>query len=113
MPDFTVTVAHHPDETVIAVTGEMDMSTCPQVKEAATTLPPGNTTLRLDLSGMSFMDSMGLNLLLTLRRRLRAEGGRLILAGVQDQPGGLLRLTGAYPLFDITEAADNLAGSVS
>ncbi|MFF1403857.1 STAS domain-containing protein [Streptomyces sp. NPDC058294] len=111
MPEFTVTVAHHPEESVIAVTGEMDMSTCPRVEEATMALPAGNVSLRLDLSGISFMDSMGLNLLLTLRRRLRADGGRLVLAGVQEQPCGLLRLTGAYPLFDITEAADSLAGS--
>ncbi|AYN42781.1 anti-sigma factor antagonist [Streptomyces dangxiongensis] len=111
MPDFTVTVAHDADETVIAAAGELDMSTCPKVAEAIAALPAGNTSLRLDLSGISFMDSMGLNLLLTLRRRLEDSGGRLVLTGVHQQPSGLLRLTGAYSLFDITEAADNLAGS--
>ncbi|MFJ7151522.1 STAS domain-containing protein [Streptomyces sp. NPDC100445] len=111
MPDFTVTVTHYPGESVIALAGELDMSTCPQVDEATTALPAGATSLRLDLSGISFMDSMGLNLLLTLRRRIRADAGRLALAGVQEQPAGLLRLTGAYALFDITEAADSLAGS--
>ncbi|MEU0061276.1 STAS domain-containing protein [Streptomyces sp. NPDC006334] len=39
------------------------------------------------------MDSTGLNLLLKLRRRLLAEGGRLLVTGLQAQPAHLLRLT--------------------
>ncbi|TQE32832.1 STAS domain-containing protein [Streptomyces ipomoeae] len=38
------------------------------------------------MSGVSFMDSVGLNLLLKLRRRLLAEGGQLLVTGLQSQP---------------------------
>ncbi|WP_268256623.1 STAS domain-containing protein [Streptomyces roseolus] len=33
--------------------------------------------MHLDLAGVSFMDSSGLDLLVLLRRRLQAEDGRL------------------------------------
>ena len=100
MRDFTVTTAHHPDGTFVTVCGEMDLDTCPQVEEATTVLPVGDKTLCLDLSGVSFIDSMGLNMLLRLRRRIRADGGRLVLTGLQVQPAEVLRLTETYALFD-------------
>ncbi|MET9803053.1 STAS domain-containing protein [Streptomyces sp. NPDC006368] len=101
---FAVTVTHRPDETVIAVSGEMDITTCPDVEAAAVIIPLGGKTLLLDLTGVSFMDSAGLNLLLRLRRRLRSEGGRMAVTGLQDQPLGVLHLTEAYQLFDIVPA---------
>ncbi|MER6076048.1 STAS domain-containing protein [Streptomyces sp. NPDC001817] len=58
-------------------------------------------TLYLDLSGVSFMDSSGLNLLILLRRRLHAEGGRLAVTGLQTQPERLLQLTQASELFTV------------
>ncbi|MGI5484592.1 STAS domain-containing protein [Streptomyces lavendofoliae] len=100
---FSVTVTHHPDETVIAVAGEMDVTTCPDVDSAATVTPVGGRTLCLDLSEVSFIDSMGLNLLLRLRRRVRADGSRLVLTGLQEQARDLLHLTEAYALFDISD----------
>ncbi|MFF8387814.1 STAS domain-containing protein [Streptomyces kanasensis] len=103
---FTVAVTHHPHGTLVAVTGEMDLTTCPRVEEACTVLPVGGKTLRLDLSGVSFMDSTGLNLLLRLRRRVQGDGSRMVLTGLQDQPRHLLDLTEAYSLFDTTDAGE-------
>jgi anti-anti-sigma regulatory factor len=44
------------------------------------------------------MDSSGLNLLLLLRRRLQARGGRLTVTGLRHQPKHLLALTGTHDL---------------
>jgi anti-sigma B factor antagonist/stage II sporulation protein AA (anti-sigma F factor antagonist) len=53
------------------------------------------------------MDSVGLTLLLKLRRRVLAEGGRLLLTGLQSQPASVLRLTETDTLLtpDATRAA--------
>ncbi|MFE9454930.1 STAS domain-containing protein [Streptomyces sp. NPDC006739] len=74
----------------MTVRGEIDLQTCPQLSRAAFVTPLGGEPLYLDLSGVSFMDSSGLNLLLLLRRRLHAEGGRLAVTGLQPQPVSLL-----------------------
>ncbi|WP_336319832.1 STAS domain-containing protein [Streptomyces lavendofoliae] len=102
MHDFTVTIEHHPDLTLIEVVGEVDMITAPAVDEAALVVPFGGT-LRLDLSGVSFMDSSGLNLLLRLRRRMQSEAGRLEVVGLQQQPSDLLHITGAYELVTVAD----------
>ncbi|WP_232542891.1 STAS domain-containing protein [Streptomyces sp. QHH-9511] len=93
-----MTVEQHPHLTVIAVAGEVDLTTIPAIEEAALVVPPGGGTLHLELSGVSFMDSSGLNLLLRLRRRMHTQSGRLMLSGLQDQPASLLRLTETYEL---------------
>ncbi|GAA1503949.1 hypothetical protein GCM10009730_03440 [Streptomyces albidochromogenes] len=98
MKAFTVTVEQRPDLTLVTVAGELDMQTVPAVEEAAVVVPLGGKPLRVDLAGVSFMDSSGLNLLLRLRRRMREEGGHLVLSGLQEQPAGLLRLTETYAL---------------
>ncbi|MFJ6940615.1 STAS domain-containing protein [Streptomyces sp. NPDC101132] len=51
----------------------------------------------LDLSAVGFMDSSGLHMLPALRRRARAEGGALELAGVPCQALRLPDLTGPAP----------------
>ncbi|GGT80468.1 MULTISPECIES: STAS domain-containing protein [Streptomyces] len=98
MNDFTVTVRQHPQRTVISVAGELDLHTLPALEEATYVIPLGGKALHLELSGVSFMDSSGLNHLLWLRRRLLAEGGRLLVTDLQGQPASLLHLTETYEL---------------
>ncbi|MFJ2825465.1 STAS domain-containing protein [Streptomyces toxytricini] len=105
MNDFTVVTKQHTDRTVITVSGEMDLHTSPRLAQAATIIPLGGKTLYLDLTDVSFMDSSGLNVLVRLRRRMRAEGGRLAVTGLGSQPTRLLKITDTYELFTTDAAA--------
>ncbi|WP_326806013.1 STAS domain-containing protein [Streptomyces sp. NBC_01788] len=107
MNDFTVVTQQHPHRTLITVTGEIDLQTGPKLAQAAFIIPLGGKPLHLDLSGVSFMDSSGLNLLVLLRRRLQAEGGRLAVTGLQPQPARLLEITETLDLFAADTAAAN------
>ncbi|MFF2195396.1 STAS domain-containing protein [Streptomyces sp. NPDC058157] len=91
--------APSPDRAVVAVCGELDMQTSLDLTEATDALPFAGLDLTLDLSGVTFMDSAGLNTLLRLRRRVRAEGATLSLSGVPDQALRVLELTGTTSLF--------------
>ncbi|MFJ4585054.1 STAS domain-containing protein [Streptomyces echinatus] len=71
------------------------------MRDAVPRGPPAGKALYLDLSAVPFMDSSGLNLLIKLRRRLHAEGGRLAVAGLQIQPARLLQMTQASELFTV------------
>ncbi|MEW2290883.1 STAS domain-containing protein [Streptomyces sp. NPDC047841] len=99
MSTFTVVTQQHPDRAVITVCGEMDLQTCPELAQAASVIALDGKPLYLDLSGVSFMDSSGLNVLLLLHQRLHGEGSRLAITGLQPQPARLLQMTGAYSLF--------------
>ncbi len=83
---------------VLRVAGEMDLDSCPRL-DAALEVPPGCTSVLLDVSEVSFMDSSGLNLLLRLRLRLQRTGMALALVGLAGQPRGLFDLVGAHEVF--------------
>ncbi|MEU0678061.1 STAS domain-containing protein [Streptomyces sp. NPDC006172] len=99
MSDVTVTTQQHPDRTLITVHGEIDLQSSRPLAQATASAPLDGKPLCLDLSGVPFMDSSGLNLLLLLRMRFDAEGGRLAVTGLQPQPTRLLQISGAYDLF--------------
>ncbi|WP_338674722.1 STAS domain-containing protein [Streptomyces sp. SCSIO 30461] len=99
MQDFNVNVSRLPNRVVVALRGELDIDTCPHVTHAVAPLALHNSTLILDLSKVSFMDSSSLTMLLRLRQRSGAEGFLLELSGLPEQGRRVMELTGALPLF--------------
>ncbi|MFD5428666.1 STAS domain-containing protein [Streptomyces sp. NPDC127084] len=99
MRDFDMSVSEFSGRTVVSLTGELDLDTCPGVARAIDGLTLHGRTLTLDLSDVSFMDSSSLNMLLRLRRRVEAEGGVLELRGLQEQARRILEITGTHALF--------------
>jgi anti-sigma B factor antagonist len=95
MNNLTITTREQTGSTVITVSGEIDLASCPVLEQATRCTPADGAQLRLDMSGVTFMDSCGLNLLLRLHRRLTDDGSRLVLTGVRDEPMRILNLTGA------------------
>ncbi len=59
---FDVTVVRNGDSITIAVTGELDLATVDQARDALKGVPP-DTPVVLDLSGLTFIDSTGLGLI--------------------------------------------------
>ncbi|MFD6888035.1 STAS domain-containing protein [Streptomyces sp. NPDC059957] len=103
-PTSNIVVTQHADRTVVTLTGPLDMDTCARITDATDALALQGCTLTLDLSDVSFMDSSGLNMLLTLRNRAHAEGAVLELHGLPDQALRVLDITGARDLFTLHPA---------
>lgn len=74
----------HPGAVVVTVSGELDVYTAPLLRDALLTLPLAELDVVVgDLSGLEFMDSSGLGVLVAAQKKLRAGGGglRLVCAG--------------------------------
>ena len=79
----------------VHLTGELDMLTATDLLEALrSSLLAGSGDLRLDLSGLSFMDSAGLLALLDLTKQLEGRG-RLVLLSPERPVARLLQLARA------------------
>lgn len=83
---------------VIAIRGELDLHTAPQLEDRLEQVD-ANLLLLLDLSGCEFIDSTGIGLIVRTWQRLDAEpdgdgGSRLALCGPGDQVRRLLEITG-------------------
>jgi anti-sigma B factor antagonist len=64
--------------TVVAVSGELDLYTAPRLREELlVALSEPLAGLIVDLSGLAFMDSTGLGLLIGAHRRATASGAAL------------------------------------
>ncbi|HZU74189.1 MAG TPA: STAS domain-containing protein [Acidimicrobiales bacterium] len=65
---------------------------------------PGPLVVRIDLRQVGFMGGMGLSVLMMARRRLAAEGIRLVLVGPGQPVGRVLALTKVEGYFEIEHA---------
>ena len=77
----------------LTVHGELDLSTSPQLEEAIAHASSASRVV-LDLSAMSFMDSSGLAVLLSARKRAETDGLELIVDGANEHAQRLMELTG-------------------
>lgn len=73
-----VSVARAGRTTVITVEGEMDVATAPILHEALERLKPGSSVI-VDLSRLTFVDSSGLRLLMVHAQRMRRAAGALFV----------------------------------
>jgi len=84
------------DQLTLVVTGDLDLMTVPVFLAAATDVlhqGPGQS-LRLDLSGVGFMDSTGINAMIKLREAAREAGRALELGAWSPYVDRVLRLVG-------------------
>src|SRR5690606_15954605 len=97
---------HEPEETVVALAGELDIGTVSRlvnaVEEALTESP---TRLVLDLGKVTFCDSQGLGTLMVLNRTVTRARSSLVLANVSDFLDHLLQVTALRQAFTIRDNA--------
>jgi anti-sigma B factor antagonist len=85
---------------VVAVSGEIDIASAPKLREVLLgALGRHGTRLALDLSGVTFMDCAGINVLLAVRRHARLEGGWVHVARASRRAHNILMLTGLHREF--------------
>jgi len=84
-----------PTSTTLHVRGEIDIATAPQFRrELEHHLSHVPSDLRIDLSGVSFMDSSGVHALLVAVRTGHLIGARVALTGTSPQVDRLLAVVG-------------------
>ena len=79
---------------IVAVTGEIDISTVAQLRERLYELAGNGGTLIVDLNRVTFIDSAGLGALVGTAQRAAEHGGSLHAVCAQPQPRRLLWMTG-------------------
>jgi anti-sigma B factor antagonist len=94
---------------VVSPSGEIDAITAPQLGRRLLGLADqGNTDVVVDLSGVTFMDSTGIAVLLNALRRLTSRRGRLVLVCATERvlrPFEVTGLVGHLQIFRSREEA--------
>lgn len=84
----------HPRTVLLAVYGEADLHSAPELRERLRmAMQDGATGLVVDLSGVAFVDSTSLGVLLGAMKQLREEGRELRLVVPQHDVRRIFELT--------------------
>jgi anti-sigma B factor antagonist len=100
---------------VVVLDGELDLSAAPTLREALIDLfNAGHHQLVVDMSGVSFVDSTGLGVLVGGLKRATVYEGSLHVVCTEPDVLRIFRMTGLHKLFPmhatLTEALDAAAG---
>ena len=106
---FRVEVRKDGESAVIAVSGELDLATGPELEAELDQLSGPHTRLVvIDLRQLDFMDSTGLSILVRAHQRLAGEGCEVGLVKGSQQVQRLLDLTGVAERLRLVDAPEEL-----
>jgi anti-sigma B factor antagonist len=97
---------------VIAVSGEIDVATAPQLRECLhSVIAKGEATVVLDLLGVTFLDSTALGVLVGALKRCRELGGDLQIVVADPRIIKIFEITGLTNVFTITDSLQSAGAS--
>ena len=96
LPQLSIDVVHGEDEHVIAVHGEIDLVSGPDLKECIElVIDTTEGDILVDLADVDYIDSTGLHILLAAHKRISRTGWRLSVRNPSPQVLRLLDICGA------------------
>jgi anti-sigma B factor antagonist len=99
-------------QTIVEVSGEIDVYTAPRLRETLVSLvEAGNYRLIVDMEGVEFLDSTGLGVLVGGLKRVRAHDGGIDLVCTQGRILRIFRITGLSKVFNIFGTVDEALAS--
>jgi anti-sigma B factor antagonist len=105
--ELNVSSRFHDDHTIVTICGEIDLYTAPRLhSELGAVLVDGMPTrVVIDMSGVEFCDSTGMNVLLSCLRRVRERGGELEIAAPKPAVRKILQVTGLDSVFTVVDGS--------
>jgi anti-sigma B factor antagonist len=105
--DFGVATRQAGAYTVVEVTGEFDVYTAPVLEESLGELVDGGQRdIVVDLTGVTFMDSTGLGLLIKALKWTREKDGSLRIVASTEKVLKVFRVTGLDTVLSLHETVD-------
>ncbi len=95
------------DVTIFKPTGRLDSASSVALEHAVLErLQSGGKRLVFDLSGVDYISSAGLRVILLAGKRLQPLEGRMVLCGLREEVRGVFEMSGFLNLFAFTPDLD-------
>jgi len=104
IPDFDFKLDPVGTYVLVSMRGELDMASAPRLREAMLDVLAGRNdafVITLDMSGIDFVDSSGLGVLIAVLKRMRFVGGDLVIRDPSPSVRKLFGLTGLDHVFTL------------
>jgi anti-sigma B factor antagonist len=113
-PEFQLTQEPIDDRRgVVAVAGEIDLFTAPELKTAlGEAIEGGRTRLVVDLTRTTFLDSTALGVLIGAVKRVRSSDGALTIVNTDPNIAKTFEITGLDQIFTIRPTRDEALGAL-
>lgn len=106
--ELEIEVEQAQDVCVISLTGEVDVYTAPQLKERLVdSIEGGCVNIIVDMSGVGFIDSSGLGVLVGGLRRAKEGSGAIRLVCGRENILKIFRITGLDKVFAIFDSLEH------
>jgi len=92
--------------TVVEIAGDIDSNTAPQAQERILPLVQPGSKLLLDMSGVEYMSSAGLRVLLSMYRQVSRQNGGMVLVGLAEEIKDTMSITGFLNFFTTRDTVD-------
>ncbi len=95
---------------IIGLHGRLDAASCPAIEQQLLTqVSQDQVRIAFDLSGMSYISSAGLRLLIAVAKQVKTHDGKLALATLNHSVYEIFKIAGVIPLFAVYETVDDAA----
>ncbi len=89
------------DITKVQLAGDIDGSSAPAAQAKILPLAGTNAKILLDMTGVAYMSSAGLRMLLSTYRQLSSKGGKMVLVGLSEDIQDTMSVTGFLKFFTV------------
>jgi anti-sigma B factor antagonist len=96
---------------VVVVEGVLDVASAPTLRSCLLELSDEAVDVELELSGLDFVDSTGIGVLVAAAHRLRGEGHHLVVTGARPAIRAVLEVTGVDRLLSMAPRGARPSGS--
>jgi anti-sigma B factor antagonist len=105
---FGIAVTESKAASVVALHGELDMSTVPEAEAAIADVARRKRSVTVDLRGLEFMDSTGVALLVRVDAQGRQDGFHLFVAKGREDVQRVLAMCGLEDHLELVDAPEDL-----
>ena len=92
---------------IVGLRGRLDGTTCPVVEKRLLALAAqGEPRIAFDLSGLNYISSAGLRVLMLVAKQVHTGGGKLALAALRDNVHEIFKIAGFTQLFSVYQTLD-------
>lgn len=100
------------DIHIVAITGSLDSATAPEAQKSLDAVLAGAKKVALDFSGLDYISSAGLRVLLGAAKHLRASGGKLGMFGLNQSVREVFEISGFSSILSLYASEADALGAM-
>jgi len=99
---MNINIKQNGDKTEVAISGKLDSTTAPLLKEKLIPLFADSKYVEIDLAGLFYVSSAGLQILLMGEKTAKKQGSKQTLLNVSPEVLEVFEMTGFSGILDIS-----------